>query len=482
MRLQDIHLVLENIKNMLTISFDVEVAIIDKDCKLVTSTEKYLYYKGRDVHRFSVEEAFREGRLIISKPGFMESCRGCRFQFNCPSSVELVQPIGPKGKPKGIISVTSFQKIKDGERDRTIETYEKVLGYAANVIDFSLKSAKRISDVKIINKVPVAEPIIGDSNTMIRLKQKLKKVSRTSSNILITGETGTGKELFAKTIHANGARAQHAFIPVNCAAIPDTLLESELFGYEAGAFTGALNTGNPGLFEQAHKGTLFLDEIGDMPMPLQAKILRVLQDKKVRRIGGSGSFNADVRIICATNQDLKQLMAEGRFRVDLFYRIGVVPFHIPPLRERKEDIISLAGFFLNKLTSQMGLNPLKFSEKALEILNHHIWPGNARELENAVEYALNMSQEAIIESTDLPDSILEYRTQNLSHNQIEFMNHQNKASLTYKEALNEFEKQLFASILEETGLDLEGKRKAAQRLGLGLRTLYRKLEQHKAGN
>jgi transcriptional regulator with PAS, ATPase and Fis domain len=486
-KLQDIYPVLENIKSMLTIAFDVEVAIIDKDCKLVTSTEKYLYYKGRDVHRFSVEEAFREGRLIISKPGFMESCRGCRFQFNCPSSVELVQPIGPKGKPIGIISVTSFQKIKDGERDRTIETYEKVLGYAANVIDFSLKSAKGVTGTQIKNKLslvklPIVEPIIGDSKIMIRLKEKLKKVSRTSSNILITGETGTGKELFAKTIHANGARAQKPFIPVNCAAIPDTLLESELFGYEAGAFTGALNTGNPGLFEQAHKGTLFLDEIGDMPMPLQAKILRVLQDKKVRRIGGSGSFNADVRIICATNQDLKQLMSEGRFRVDLFYRIGVVPFHIPPLRERKEDIISLALFFLTKLTSQMDLNSLNFSEKALTILDRHIWPGNARELENAVEYALNMSQETMIEPIDLPDSILEYRTQNTSQNRIEFMKHQNQAPLSYKEALSEFEKQLFTATLEETGSDLDGKRLAAQKLGLGLRTLYRKLEQHQTGD
>ncbi len=478
MKLQDIYPVLENVKNMLTISFDVEVAIIDKDCKLVTSTEKYLYYKGRDVHRFSVEEAFREGRLIISKPGFMESCRGCRFQFNCPSSVELVQPIGPKGKPIGIISVTSFQKIKDGERDRTIETYERVLGFAANVIDFSLKSAKGVLDTQIQNKLPIIEPIIGDSSTMARLKQKLKKVSRTSSNILITGETGTGKELFAKTIHANGTRAQNTFIPVNCAAIPDSLLESELFGYEAGAFTGALNTGKPGLFEQAHKGTLFLDEIGDMPMPLQAKILRVLQDKKVRRIGGSGSFNADVRIICATNQNLQQLMAEGRFRVDLFYRIGVVPFHIPPLRERKEDIISLAWFFLNKLTSQMGLDSLKFSEKALTILDLHIWPGNARELENAVEYALNMSQETMIEPNDLPESILENQTQNIPLNQIEFIPHQSQVSLSYKEALSEFEKQLFTATLDETGSDLEGKRRAAQKLGLGLRTLYRKLEQH----
>jgi len=403
--LRRIYSFLENIIKILTISFDVEVAIIDKDCKLIISTEKYLYYKGRDVHRFSVEEAFKEGRLIISKPGFMESCKGCRFQFNCPSSVELVQPIGPMEDPAGIISVTSFQIIKECEKDEALEKYEKALRNAASLVDFVLKATSGQTSMPLLDHGSESVVIAGSSKSMLELKKKMEKVSGTSSNVLITGETGTGKELFAKTIHTKGSRSKHAFIPVNCAAIPDTLLESELFGYEPGTFTGALKTGKPGLFEQAHKGTLFLDEIGDMSIALQAKILRVLQDKKVRRIGGNGLFNADVRIISATNRNLEIMIEKDLFRLDLYYRIAVVPFHIPPLRERRKDIEILALFFLNKFANEMNLDITSFSKDAWQILKAHEWKGNARELENAVEYALNMCEGDTITPEALPDSI-----------------------------------------------------------------------------
>ena len=404
--LRRIYPFLENIIKILTNSFDVEVAIIDKNCKLVISTEKYLYYKGRDVHRFSVEEAFKEGRLIITKPGFMASCKGCRFQFNCPSSMELVQPIGLKENPAGIISVTSFHIIKECEKNQTLETYEKALHYASDLVTFVLEKTMETRLTKSATLLESPVTIAGATDSMKNLKEKIEKVSKKSSNVLITGETGTGKELFARTIHARGPRAGHAFIPVNCAAIPDTLLESELFGYEPGTFTGALKTGKSGLFEQAHKGTLFLDEIGDMSIALQAKILRVLQDKKVRRLGGAGFFNADVRIISATNRNLDAMIAASTFRLDLYYRIAVVPFHIPPLRERKQDIEVLAHFFLDKFRVQMNLGQIQFSKEVLNLFLAHQWPGNARELENAVEYALNMCEGNTIALDALPDSLL----------------------------------------------------------------------------
>ncbi|MCD4675438.1 MAG: sigma-54 dependent transcriptional regulator [Desulfobacula sp.] len=490
--LSKIYPFLENIIKILTVSFDVEVAIIDKDCKLVISTEKYLYYKGRDVHRFSVEEAFKEGRLIISKPGFMESCKGCRFQFNCPSSVELVQPIGPKDDPGGIISVTSFHIIKECEKEEVLEKYEKALGYASNLVDAILRTTP--GKKQFYRSDPFIAPVTmaGTSGSIISLKEKIEKVSKTFSNVLITGETGTGKELVARTIHAAGLRSEHAFIPVNCAAIPDNLLESELFGYDPGAFTGALKTGKSGLFEQAHGGTLFLDEIGDMSVTLQAKILRVLQDKKVRRISGTGFFNADVRIISATNRNLETMIENNTFRLDLYYRIAVVPFHIPPLRQRKEDIKVLARFFLDKFAKEMDLGKIRFTKEALNILNAHIWQGNARELENAVEYALNMCEGTIITPKALPDSIQarmpDKMPDKITDNRIEKITAgAQKADpifiipdLSYKEAILEFEKSFFTFTLKQTGSDLVGKKKAAKKLGLGLRTLYRKLEQHHA--
>ncbi|MBU1341470.1 MAG: sigma-54 dependent transcriptional regulator, partial [Proteobacteria bacterium] len=463
-----------------TLSLDVEVAIIDKECKLVISSEKYRYYKGREVHQFSVEEAFKEGRLIISKPGFMESCKGCRFQFKCPSSVELVQPIGQKNDPAGIISVTSFQIIKECEKEDALEKYEKALGYASNLVDFALKTLSGKSSLSFSDSLALPVTIAGKSNSLLDLTEKIKKVSQTSSNVLITGETGTGKELFAKTIHTNGPRVEQAFIPINCAAIPDNLLESELFGYEPGAFTGALKTGKAGLFEQAHMGTLFLDEIGDMPITLQAKILRVLQDKKVRRIGGTGVFNADVRIISATNRNLEAMIEKKAFRLDLFYRIAVVPLHIPPLRERKEDIEVLARFFLDKFVKEMGLKKICFSKETLAVLNAHQWLGNARELENAVEYALNMCEKNTITPQALPDSIQKGKINKMTLPGQKIDPVIGTPFLPYKEAVLNFEKSLFTSTLEQTGSDLEGKKRAAQKLGLGLRTLYRKLEQHQA--
>ena len=478
--LRKIYPFLENIIKILTVSFNIEVAIIDKDCKLVISTEKYLYYKGRDVHRFSVEEAFKEGRLIISKPGFMESCKGCRFQFDCPSSVELVQPIGPQKDPVGIISVTSFQIIKDCEKEEILEKYEKALGHASNLVDSILRATPEKMLFFLSDPFTAPVTIAGTSGSIMRLKKKIEKVSKTSSNVLITGETGTGKELVARTIHATGPRSGHAFIPVNCAAIPDNLLESELFGYEPGAFTGALKTGKPGLFEQAHGGTVFLDEIGDMSVTLQAKILRVLQDKKVRRISGTGFFNADVRIISATNRNLETMIGNNTFRLDLYYRIAVVPFHIPPLRERKEDIKVLAGFFLDKFVKEMSLGKIRFSKKAFKILNTHIWLGNARELENAVEYSLNMCEGNVITPEALPDSIQGFRTDKITADAARTNPVFAISDLPYKEAILEFEKSLFLSTLKQTGSDLAGKKRAAKKLGLGLRTLYRKLEQHPA--
>ena len=234
---------------------------------------------------------------------------------------------------------------------------------------------------------------------MKEVYQLAKKVAPSSSTVLILGESGTGKEVLAKYIHFNSKR-QGPFVAINCAAIPEELLEAELFGYEKGAFTGAIKT-KPGKFEIANKGTLFLDEIGDLSAKLQAKLLRVLQERQVERLGGEHPIKVDVRIIAATNKDLEKEVEAGRFREDLFYRLNVIPIKLPPLRKRKEDIALLANFFLKKVCEREGVPLKRLSEKSLQRLLDYHWPGNVRELENLVERLVILTDKEIIEPEDL---------------------------------------------------------------------------------
>jgi two-component system nitrogen regulation response regulator NtrX len=226
--------------------------------------------------------------------------------------------------------------------------------------------------------------IVGDSPVMRALVGRIEKVGATSARVLITGENGTGKELVARAIHRHSTRADKPFIEVNCAAIPGELIESELFGHMKGSFTGAI-ADRPGRFEQANKGTLFLDEIGDMSMAAQAKVLRVLQDNVITRIGGSKQITVDVRVLAATNKNLEQEIAAGRFREDLYYRLNVVPIHVPPLREHREDIPELVEYFVSVLSEREGFSPRRVGESALARLMELDWPGNVRELRNTVE-------------------------------------------------------------------------------------------------
>jgi len=248
--------------------------------------------------------------------------------------------------------------------------------------------------------------IIGESDKIVLAKTMAEKGSLTDSSILLLGESGTGKELFAHAIHQESARATKPFIKVNCAAIPQELLESELFGYEGGSFTGALKGGKVGKFETADGGTLFLDEIGDMPMSMQSKLLRVLQEKEIEKIGAQYSLNVDVRIIAATNKNLEDLTTQGDFRADLFYRLNVFGIKIPSLRERPEDIDILIPYLLDKICSRMGKYVENISAEAIKKLNKYTWPGNIRELENVLERAVNLiGKEGIIEPEHFSEKI-----------------------------------------------------------------------------
>jgi two-component system response regulator PilR (NtrC family) len=239
---------------------------------------------------------------------------------------------------------------------------------------------------------------------MLGLFRMIETVAKTNSTVLITGESGTGKEMVARAIHYNSLRRDHPFVALNCGAVPETLLESELFGHMRGAFTGA-DANRKGLVEVAERGSIFLDEIGEMNATMQVKLLRVLQERRFRRLGGTDEVSADIRVIAATNQDLPKLVADGRFREDLFYRINVIPIHLPPLRERREDVALLAEHFLPKYATQMRKDVRVISQDALALLAGYDWPGNVRELENVIERAVALEQSASILPESLPEHL-----------------------------------------------------------------------------
>jgi len=308
------------------------------------------------------------------------------------------------------------------------------------------------------------DAIIGRSEIMRTALEVARKVARHPATVLLTGESGTGKELVARLIHRESPRADAPFIAVNCGAIPEALLESELFGHEKGAFTGATRD-KAGLFEDAHEGTLFLDEIGELPAALQVKLLRALQEGEVRRVGANTSKAVDVRVIAATNRDLQADVASGRFRADLFYRINVVAIALPPLRERPDDVPELALFFLERHAARMGLKAQGISAGAMRILAEHSWPGNVRELEHAIERALVMTGGKTIEPPDLPSPV----RSSGRHAAV------NDGTLSVKQQTTALEKALIRRALEHT----RGNRtRAARLLELSHRALLYKIREY----
>jgi transcriptional regulator with PAS, ATPase and Fis domain len=292
------------------------------------------------------------------------------------------------------------------------------------------------------------DQIVTKSVAFNQMKKDALRIARSSSPVLITGESGVGKDLFARAIHEASPRAKRPFIKVNCVAIPETLLESELFGYAPGSFTGGLKNGKPGYFERANTGTIFLDEIGDMPLSIQVKILQVLQDKEFMRVGGNSKQTVDVRIIAATNRDLREAIARRTFREDLFYRLNVIEFHLTPLRERVEDIIVLAELFVKKYNQILGSKVSGISEQAQRALQNYSWPGNIRELENAIERAANYVWEGEIGIDNLPAHIFQLEPEPLP------------ASSSFRSSLIDFEKEMLLGVLKTAN----GNKSAAARL------------------
>lgn len=345
-----------------------------------------------------------------------------------------------------------------------IAVKNKLKGY---VIDF-IENKDAIKNYNKINKdyKITLDNIISESEIMEHTKQKALIASKSNSTVLITGESGTGKELFARAIHNHSDRADNTFVTVNCAAIPDNLLESELFGYEEGAFTGAKKGGKLGKFEIAHKGTIFLDEIGDMSLHLQGKLLRVLQERELDKIGGKSNILIDVRVIAATNKNLVELVEKGQFREDLYYRLNVIPITLPALRQRKDDIPLLIDYMIKEYAHKLNKDVIGIEDDAKKTLIDYSWPGNVRELQNVIEYSINMSDSSLLNLDIIPNNIKS--------------KYYDEKSNKYEEirTLEDLEKEEISKALNKFKHYKKDKELVAKSLGISRATLYRKLEKY----
>ncbi|NLV89739.1 MAG: sigma 54-interacting transcriptional regulator [Tissierellia bacterium] len=375
------------------------------------------------------------------------------FENGHTAIVHRIPVLDDKGDLKYAVGMVLFEDL---EQFREIISKNRLLETEIHLIKNQLK--------EMYGAKYSWENIIGNSEKMSQAKFIGKRASSSISNVLILGESGTGKELFAHAIHNDSVRSFSPFVKVNSAAIPSELLESELFGYEEGAFTGAKKGGKIGKFELANGGTIFLDEIGDMPLKMQAKLLRVLQEREFERVGGNKVIKVDVRVIAATNKDLKKLIQEGKFREDLYYRLNVMTIEIPPLRERLEDIEELARVLLKKLSNQLGKYVSKISDNALEYLLAHSWPGNVRELENVLERAINLTDSDTIMPVHLPVYITQRSTKAIDG-----------PVRPLKDTIEDVEKEAILRCLEYT----EGnKLKTAELLNISRSSLYNKMEKY----
>ena len=399
--------------------------------------------------------------------------------------MELLRRVGQEYPDVPVIVITAHGTVdsavaalKAGAFDYVTKPFEqeelkKVIAKAARAHDLERQNLHAI-----LNDGD-RPPLVGASTPMRAIYEMVARVADSPSTVLITGESGTGKELIAKALHRGSSRRDKPLIKVNCAAIPKDLVESELFGYERGAFTGAVGS-KPGRFELADGGTLFLDEIGEVPVEMQVKLLRALQESEFERVGGIKTLRVDVRLIAATNRDLKQLIADGKFREDLYYRLAVVPIVLPPLRERREDIPLLVQHFIEKYDQRLGKRVEGIEEEALQILMAYAWPGNIRELENLMERSVLFADGPLIQASALPDSLREKGAQPpvpiAAVGPLGAIAAPSGASMKeiVRQAQAELERELITRALEETGGNVT---RAAKRLQISRKSLQVKMKE-----
>ena len=451
-------------------SVNAVILIVDDEAAIRKLLREYLTRLGHDVvEARNASEALE--RIDEQLPDVLIS----DIRMPQMNGMELIEEVRRRDPTLSVIMLSGYASVETAVEamqrgavdflekpicmERLKEILDRTLAAQAlrrNVYQLRSEQCKRLGEMGSV--------LIGDSPQMIEVYRTIKQVAQSpTTTVLIQGESGTGKELIARSIHMCSNRRDERFMEINCAALTETLLESELFGYEKGAFTGAANTGKIGLFEAANGGTIFLDEIGEMSLPLQAKLLRVLQEKRYKRVGGIDDIEVDVRIIASTNRDLEQLVKEEKFRLDLYYRLRVIPIHVPPLRERKQDILPIARHYVEKFSEVMGRRIGAITPKACAALEAHTWPGNVRELKNVIERAVILCQSSEIGDASLlfggspadPHQTVEFEMTDLS--------------------IAEMEKQLILKVLDNTSWK---RSEAARILGINRTTLYNKIRDY----
>ncbi len=455
------------------------IIIIDDDLDLLDLLSSFFKQRGYKVYTFnSAEEALIE----IENKRIEADVVISDLKLPAMSGTDFIRRIRKSDSRLPIILITSETSVETAVEAIETGAYDFVLKplHIPQLL-ISVQRALYLNEVQAENTnlknifqgqdFMGLKGIIGKSQGFKKAMELAQRVSSSQANILITGESGSGKEVIAKAVHELGDKKDGPFIAINCSAIPENLLESELFGHAKGSFTGA-NDKKIGLFEEANKGTLFLDEIGDLSLPLQAKLLRVLQERKIKRIGENQYRDITARIICATHKDLRKEVSEGRFREDLYFRLNVIPIFMPPLRERREDILPLSEYFLKKFTLMNNIQIKGFTKNAISKLENRDWKGNVRELENAIERAVVLSTNDFIHAEDLPgDELIRF-----SHEKIQ--DNSDESHFSYNEdrpaTLDELSKKYIQHIFDKNG---GAKEQTARDLGIDRKTLYRKLKE-----
>ncbi|SFB13672.1 MULTISPECIES: sigma-54-dependent Fis family transcriptional regulator [unclassified Bacillus (in: firmicutes)] len=440
------------------------IVVVDREGVICYINEKYCEFLGTTVEFATgrhVTEIIDNTRMhIVAKTGQAEIA--ALHPINGSDMIANRFPLIVEGELVGALGTVMFRTPEDWwDYKRKIQPLLEELKYYKTKLEKDLKSKYSFQD------------LIGESNSFQAVKMLAERISGSQSAVLLLGESGTGKELFAHAIHSNSARASFPFVPINCASIPEHLLESELFGYEDGAFTGAKKGGKKGQFQIANYGTIFLDEVGDMPLPMQSKLLRVLQEKEIQRVGGQTSIPVDVRIIAATHRNLEKMVEEGKFRQDLYYRLNVIKIEIPPLRKRKNDIALIASNLLKKLEKKFHRQHLHLSREVIARLESHDWPGNIRELENVLERAINVLDDSVVELHHLPLYLKDQEL--LVENQLTSPQEKELPLRPLKDTMADVEKQAIQQALEVTN---GNKLEAAKLLQIGKTSFYEKCKIH----
>ena len=439
---------------------DVEIVIMNAEGYCVGGTGPYLRGVGfRMPADNALTYSLRSGQSsMVLTPGKEEVCRTCSGKGACADVANFTGPVVIENEIVAVVQIVAFT---DNQRAELLMKSEKAFELISQIIGFAWARGRDVESLPEQPRDDRFPRIIGESKAILRLKAAILKAAGTNATVLIQGESGTGKELIAQAVHDNSPRHTGPFVAINCSSIPDNLFESELFGYEEGSFTGAKKGGKIGKIEMAQGGTLFLDEIGEMPLFAQPKLLRILQEYELERIGSSKKIHLDIRIIAATNRDLADMVDEGKFRSDLYYRINVINLELPPLRARKDDIVPLAANYLKKLKTKMNTPLMSISQEANAVLLDYDWPGNIRQLQNVIEYAANLCESDTLMPSDLPESIREREAA--------------PGRPTAKPAPSASRDEDILALLEKYGYTLEGKKKIAEELGVSLRTLYRRI-------